>query len=397
MRERVDEPSGGRETCARCRRPTQLCWCAHLVSLETKTRVVLLQHPRERDMSIGTARMASLCLPNAELHVGTDWSQSAALARALSDPARPAALLYPGEGAIDVDACPPAGPITLVVVDGTWSHAKKLVRQNPVLAALPRYAFRPTAPSEYRIRREPDEGFVSTLEALVHVLGVLEGDPARFRAMLAPFRAMIDTQIAFRAQKGSQRYRAKAGRIESPYAILRRRRDALVCLVAEANAWARGTGPEGASHVPELVQLAACRLSTGETFDVVVAPERPLAPGTAVQTRLSVETLQSGVTRRELVDRWRAFVREGDVICAWGLYGVKVVELAGASVPPGPIDLRSIARKHERSRVGMPRDYFDSLRARSAEPMELGPPLARGRAGERLAELCAITRLLSRD
>src|SRR6478609_8486264 len=89
-----------RAVCARCRRPESVCYCKHLTSIETKTRIVLLQHPRERDMAIGTARMASLCLPNAELHVGVRWQGSTALAEALSDPARPAALLYPGEGAI---------------------------------------------------------------------------------------------------------------------------------------------------------------------------------------------------------------------------------------------------------------------------------------------------------
>src|ERR1700733_779776 len=93
-------PREPRVVCDRCRRPASVCYCAHLTSIPTATRVVLLQHPRERDVPIGTARMASLCLPNAEIHVGVRWSGSTALARAISDPARPAVLLYPGEGAI---------------------------------------------------------------------------------------------------------------------------------------------------------------------------------------------------------------------------------------------------------------------------------------------------------
>jgi DTW domain-containing protein YfiP len=179
--------------------PVAYCWCPHLVSLPTRTRVVLLQHPRERGLAIGTAHMASLCLPNAELHVGTTWGDSPALARALSDPARPAVLLYPGEGAVDLLTHPPDGPVTLVVVDGTWSTARKVVARNPVLSSLPRYAFSPPAPGEYRIRREPTATCVSTLEALVYALGALERDPERFRAMLAPFRAMIDAQLAAEA------------------------------------------------------------------------------------------------------------------------------------------------------------------------------------------------------
>ena len=195
-----------REVCPRCERPTRVCYCAHLTSIDTKTRIVLLQHPREEDMAIGTARMASLCLPNSELHVGVDFQTSPALRRALSDPSRPAALLYPSDGAVDVLTDPPRGPITLVVVDGTWWQARKLVRVNPEIAKLPRYAFRAPTPSEYRIRSEPDEAYVSTIEALVHVLGVLEGDPEKLRALLVPFRAMIDTQIALR-EHGARRAR----------------------------------------------------------------------------------------------------------------------------------------------------------------------------------------------
>jgi DTW domain-containing protein YfiP len=161
-----------RAVCGRCRRPESVCYCRHVTTLETKTRVVLLQHPRERDVAFGTAHMASLCLAGAELHVGVKFGGSPALTRALSDPERPAILLYPGEGAIDVSEDPPKGPVTLVVVDGTWWQARKVVRQNPELAALPRYSFRPPRPSEYRIRREPEEEYVSTIEALVHVLGV---------------------------------------------------------------------------------------------------------------------------------------------------------------------------------------------------------------------------------
>jgi DTW domain-containing protein YfiP len=114
-----------------------VCYCAALPRLETRTQVVILQHPRERDMPIGTARMASLCLPAARLHVGIRWDESAPLRAALADPARPPILLYPGPGARDILADPPAGPVTLVVVDGTWSQAKTVVRDTRSCAPFP--------------------------------------------------------------------------------------------------------------------------------------------------------------------------------------------------------------------------------------------------------------------
>src|ERR1051325_5774850 len=185
--------------CARCRRPPSVCYCRALPRIDTATRVVILQHPRERDMPIGTARMASLCLPEAELHVGVSWSAER-LAGALGDPARPPILLYPGPTARDILRDPPRGPVTLVVVDGTWSQARGVVRDNPVLQSLPRYAFATPEPSQYRIRREPRAEYVSTIEALMHVLGVLEGEPSRFLRLLDPLNAMVDAQLACQAR-----------------------------------------------------------------------------------------------------------------------------------------------------------------------------------------------------
>ncbi|HEX5098144.1 MAG TPA: DTW domain-containing protein, partial [Polyangiaceae bacterium] len=54
--------------CPDCGRPTSVCLCSALVRVPTQTRVVILQHPRESDVPINTARIAERALPNSELH-----------------------------------------------------------------------------------------------------------------------------------------------------------------------------------------------------------------------------------------------------------------------------------------------------------------------------------------
>ena len=127
----------GRPTCARCTRPLAVCFCAHLHLLPTRTRVLLLQHTRERRMAIGTARMAHLSLPNSTLRVGTDFSADPVVAAALAQP-QPPYVLFPGPQARDVATLPRDRPLTLIVVDGTWWQARKLLKLNPAVAALPR-------------------------------------------------------------------------------------------------------------------------------------------------------------------------------------------------------------------------------------------------------------------
>ncbi|HVV86244.1 MAG TPA: tRNA-uridine aminocarboxypropyltransferase [Kofleriaceae bacterium] len=400
-------PNLGRPRCDRCRRPLTVCYCAALPRLETATRVVILQHPRERDVAIGTARMASLALPSAELHVGVRWGEHPRLARALSDPARPPILLYPGPDATDILAAPPPGPVTLVVVDGTWSQARTVVRDNPVLRALPRYAFRAPEPSEYRIRPEPSDEYVSTIEALMHVLGALEGDPARFRALLDPFRAMVDAQLACQAASPRRRRRAPRPpgppRRPLPDDVLAAP-DSLVCVVAEANAWPYAASPAHAQAAPagapaarrrgagrsdldrdELVHWVAHRVTTGETFDVVAAPEGPLSPSTPYHIGLAAERLRAGAPRAELLAAFARFLRPGDRVCAWGHYGPRLFLDAGGALPAPPIDVRAAAQRFTSKKFGSLEDYAATLGPAPA-------PVADGRAGRRAALLAQIVR-----
>ncbi len=366
-----------RATCPTCMRPEVVCYCAHVTRLETRTRVVILQHPRERHVAINTARIAKLCLPDAEIRVGTSFE--------VDDPR--AALLWPSPEAIDVEASPPREPITLVVVDGTWWQAKKLVRSSPALRALPRYAFRPHAPSEYRIRREPREEYVSTIEALAHVLGVLEGDRERFRALLAPFRAMVDAQLAYATRSASPRrlMRPRAPRVRDPRArlpaLLRERARDLVCVHAESDAWSYSAP----SRAPEaLVQLVACRVATGETFAAFASPGRALCPSTPFHLGVDEAAITGAPPLSDLLAAWAAFLRPSDVVATWGDHAPSLLPL-----PRARLDLRTCARLWSCARVGT----MDAFCTHLGAPRP--PPAAPGRAGDRLATLTAIARALS--
>lgn len=394
-----DRLIAGREVCERCRRPKSACYCASITSIKTKTRLVLLQHPRERYVAIGTAHMASLCIEGSELHVGIDWSKSEPLARALRDPDRPAILLYPGEGSLDIAKNPPPGPVTLVVVDGTWSQTKKVVRTNPILSALPRYAFVPPRPSEYRIRREPNDTSVSTIEALVHTLTVLEG--GSFDALLEPFRAMIDHQIACEARfRGTQsrhaQRRARPKRLRVPR-VLSEELHNVVLVVGEANSWPYAMRKDP-HYLDELVHWVAFRPSTGEVFSYVVRPKGEIAPGTTLHTGLDEASLRAGGSLEELSVRWRSFVRDANVICSWGHYERNLFarELGprGGFMPSRQLDLRGIARDVARGTVGSLTEYRDKVVGTDPLATESPPHTSAatvpGRAGRKLRALLEI-------
>jgi DTW domain-containing protein len=376
-----------RAVCGRCRRPTSECFCAALAPIPTSTRVLILQHPRERDVPIGTARLARLGLENAILRTDVDFSEDPVVRESLAG--GNAYLLFPGQDAIDVETASFPAPITLVVLDGTWWQAEKLLKSNPRLAALPRLRLTPPGPSLYgEIRREPADHCVATIEAVAHVLGHLEKDPDRFAPLLRPLASMVERQLHYASTVKANRHhretavRAPRDRIPAP---LRRRPADLVCVHGEANAWPN-LHPDRTP--PETVHWLAKRLATGEVFESVIAPRGRLAPSTCHHIRLPREVLEKGESWGSFVERFRAFLRPTDLLLSWGHFPLGTLATDGFRAENGVIDIRPIVGNVIRRRTGTVEECVGHLGI--ASPSTWG----QGRGGERLASLCAVVERL---
>jgi DTW domain-containing protein YfiP len=354
--------------------------------------VVVLQHPRERRKAIGTARIAAACLPAAEILVGVEFEHDQRARSLLADPEAPAVLLYPSPDARDLKRDPPKGPVTLVVLDGTWKQARTLLRQNPWLQTLPKVAFEPEKPSEYRIRREPREDYVSTLEAMIHALAALEdGDPARFQALMIPFRAMVDVQVEFASQVAEPRWRkrrheARPATSRLPSSLLEPR---LLCVIGEANAWPHDRALGGPPHPHELVYCCAARVSDeAARFERVIAPRLPLSASPVEHARLTADELAHGAPLVEARAAWDRFVRPEDVLCVWGHHSLGLLQRDDMTLPGRVVDLRRVAGDFLQSRPGSAEALVERLGLRWQSR-------GRGRGGDRLGMLVAITRWLA--
>lgn len=277
-----------RPSCSRCRRPIRVCVCAALVPVESRTRVVFLQHPREARMPVSTCRLAHLSLPNSELHVGLGPEGDARLESIAKEPGT--MLLFPGPDATDVRDLR-APPSTLIVVDGTWINARKLVVRSPLVAALPRIGFTPLHPSNYRIRREPAPHCVSTIEAVVHVLDALDERPGRFTPILGVFDRMVELQLTF-IESGTTAAPARPRHLSrgSPLAAFRTLGDRLVLVSAAGYRQQSG------------IRWVARRFGTGESID------------------------------SDNAAGWSRFSRPDDVCGGWGGYAGEVLRDEGLEV-----------------------------------------------------------------
>jgi DTW domain-containing protein YfiP len=218
--------------CARCGKPAALCICGDIVAMDHRIGVLILQHPQEQDVALGTARLTALHLKNATLKIGLSWPS---LSKALGRPADPKrwAVLYlgsaraaelgagreiimldrKGEPARDQDAAL-AEIEGIVVLDGSWSQAKALWWRNPWMLKCRRIVLGPRRPSRYgKLRREPRRDALSTIEAAALLLSRLEGRPEIERVMIASLERLLGrNRAARRPQKKGEQGGSEAGR-----------------------------------------------------------------------------------------------------------------------------------------------------------------------------------------
>ncbi len=214
-----------RVMCYRCFWPQQLCWCSSLRPMQTRTRFVFLMSPKEyKEEKAGTGRLTHLCLPNSELHMGQGFERDEAVQALLADPANYCVLLYPGREALNLSVASGAQlsafnlhlrerRLVVFLLDATWGGARKLLRLTPSLQRLPRVMFTPTAPSRYIIKQQPQEGCLSTLEAVHELLLVLERSGLDHYPdsgqLLDLFQRMQDFQMKCAADPTRPGYRRK--------------------------------------------------------------------------------------------------------------------------------------------------------------------------------------------
>jgi len=170
--------------CPRCAFPPELCLCPEIPRLEVPVRFLVLRHASERERLSNTARWAALALPGTEIREHGLPGATDALA---PPAAEGAVVLFPSP---HPSPPPPVAPRLVVVPDGTWSQARRMMQRVPALRTLPRLAL-PGPPAGRRLRRPHRDDGMSTLEAMAGALAAL-GERAAADRLLAVHAAAVE-------------------------------------------------------------------------------------------------------------------------------------------------------------------------------------------------------------
>jgi DTW domain-containing protein YfiP len=152
--------------CSACAFPADLCLCDQIPRLHVPVRFVVLRHASEIPRLTSTVRWAALALP------GTEVIDYALPGGAVDD----AGLATAGTWVLFPSSAPTlpgsATPSRIIVPDGTWQQARRMIQRVPALQRLPRLSL-PPAPPAPRLRRPTIAGGMSTLEAMAAALRFL--------------------------------------------------------------------------------------------------------------------------------------------------------------------------------------------------------------------------------
>jgi DTW domain-containing protein len=352
---------------------------------------LILQHRRERFHPFNTARIVRLALANSQLMV----QHSSELITTLSTHAFPpgTGLLYPGIHATPLESLAPIErPTQLVVLDGTWHHAKTLLRDIPQLQALPRYSFTAVTPSHYRIRREPSHACLSTLEATVAALQILEPETLGFESLLAAFHGMIDDQLASpMTDYGARRKNPGSANFLGIPKVIRDRTKTVVVVYGETMPGLRRNMTSSndvalPSDGPSPCYWVAERLVSGERFESAIRPGAELASSFLRHLELGESIFSDAPELEQVANAWQTFLREDDVIAFYYSNIPKLLSKLGCTPLP-LIHLKSI-RMMNRQHKTLEQVLFDL----GIQISCLGQV---GRASKRLANTKALVQHLN--
>ena len=197
------------DRCYQCFRPKTSCFCATIPRINNRTDILILQHVAERSHPFNTARIVRKALCRCNVIAGHNQELAA---RQLPIAAN-AGLLYPGEDVPALtDLLVAERPDQLVIIDGTWHQARTIFRDVAQMQDLPCYRLSPSSPGQYRIRLEPNAHSLSTLEATVAALQVLEPETAGLDQLLAAFNTMVESQLGHATYGSAGRKRVRPSR-----------------------------------------------------------------------------------------------------------------------------------------------------------------------------------------
>ncbi|WP_162045356.1 tRNA-uridine aminocarboxypropyltransferase [Vibrio taketomensis] len=170
--------------CAGCGLHHQ-CVCHLLPHFDIPAHIALLMHENELTRDTNTGQWLIKAIASTSQHVWQRKAPCPKLMALINSQQYQPYLLFPSEESVTIEQAKTATQAEqkrplLIILDGTWQEAGKMLRKSAWLAELPHVHIQPNEQSDYQLRRNQQQGHLCTLEVgteIVKELGLIE--PAR--------------------------------------------------------------------------------------------------------------------------------------------------------------------------------------------------------------------------
>ncbi len=162
--------------CAGCGLIPLRCLCNRLPRVQLPWRLLVLQHGKEMHKPTNTARLLARTIENCSI-VPFATRERPWNASLLGPPSERYVVLFPAKEAQVLDRARLQSfaeqPTCLILLDGTWRQARRMVRRAAGVATLPRVTLPAGGPSRWRIRVAPRADQLCTFETIVRLAALL--------------------------------------------------------------------------------------------------------------------------------------------------------------------------------------------------------------------------------
>jgi DTW domain-containing protein YfiP len=188
--------------CPTCSLPVEGCICSLTPTLHTQSQWWILIHPDECIKPTNTARLIGATIPHTCFFPWHRTAPPTTLMTLLRDRRFMPYLLCPDgdprlfarlrERPWQPDRIP-----AFVLLDGTWTQARKMFSRSPYLHSIPRMAMQPQRPSSYLLRRQRCAAHLCTVEVAIALLEQI-AEPTASSILQAYFRVFAERYMAAR-------------------------------------------------------------------------------------------------------------------------------------------------------------------------------------------------------
>lgn len=193
------------ERCGACQLAEPWCICPWQIRLQSSIEFLLILHRDEVFKPTNSGRLLADIFPG-QCHA-YEWSRiepAEDLLAKLRDPCRNVVILFPPRDdrqihVVEEGALPDGKLLTVVVLDGTWRQASRMLRLSPWLAKVPLLSIDAPQVSRYQVREAPVAGQLATAEAAAQVLAAV-GDLSGAGTVRDYFEVFSNHSLASRRQ-----------------------------------------------------------------------------------------------------------------------------------------------------------------------------------------------------